>query len=511
MVSSLVLISTVLCVGKVYTASVDSCPMYGCRPSGTFSYTLKMTSNVGMAWPRSFIQGPLTNSLGCAANNVNIVCQAKGLQHEGYTTLNPDTGMASWYGDVLKKPTLPLMDISGDVIGTDGHNLVMFEPDGKIVKPQINLQDKLYPTYSLAVSEETGIIAIVSRQGLLVTYESNGVPHAAIQFRAEEQRTNGTFLPVAPPVVSGHRIYILTEFRPDYDTQEPNILGMQRLFAIDMKNALDGRLEIAWVYNFENLDPVLPLVGENHQEKRGTPEETRVDSTYGPAPQIMVNSNTNMVYVNLPPPEGATNAPHLLWGFKDEVNGTSPNLIFKIPQSLSNFAMFESNSGDTGADKLKRKDNSLKLSKNAGEASIWGVSINKKQILKLSPKDGAVVEQINLDSVLNMTSSTVTSKLIVARSSESSPDILIFGVQASSSNTDNSKNSTNNNSKMATTQNYVVSLIEKTVNWVIKTPNNREVKGQIAGIRRSAVNEADMLVVYTSDSEESEIFGITSY
>lgn len=82
MVSILVLISTVLCVGKVYPVSVDSCPMYGCRPSGTFSYILEMTSNVGMAWPRSFIQGPLTNSLGCAANNVNIVCQAKGLQHE---------------------------------------------------------------------------------------------------------------------------------------------------------------------------------------------------------------------------------------------------------------------------------------------------------------------------------------------------------------------------------------------------------------------------------------------
>lgn len=81
MVSILVLIPIVF-VGKAYPVSVDSCPMYGCRPSGTFSYTLKMTSNVGMAWPRNFIQGPLTNSLGCAANNVNIVCQAKGLQHE---------------------------------------------------------------------------------------------------------------------------------------------------------------------------------------------------------------------------------------------------------------------------------------------------------------------------------------------------------------------------------------------------------------------------------------------
>lgn len=81
MVSILVLISIVF-AGKAYPVSVDSCPMYGCRPFGTFSYTLKMTSNVGMAWPRNFIQGALTNSLGCAANNINIVCQAKGLQHE---------------------------------------------------------------------------------------------------------------------------------------------------------------------------------------------------------------------------------------------------------------------------------------------------------------------------------------------------------------------------------------------------------------------------------------------
>lgn len=88
----------------------------------------------------------------------------------------------------------------------------------------------------------------------------------------------------------------------------------------------------------------------------------------------MINTDTNMVYVNLPPPEGATNAPHLLWGFKDEVNGTSPSLIFKVPQSLSNFSMFESNSAYIGADKLKKIDlnNSFKLSKNAGEASIWG-------------------------------------------------------------------------------------------------------------------------------------------
>lgn len=48
--------------------------------------------------------------------------------------LNLDMGMVFWYGDVLKKFMLFLMDIFGDVIGIDGYNFVMFEFDGKIVK-----------------------------------------------------------------------------------------------------------------------------------------------------------------------------------------------------------------------------------------------------------------------------------------------------------------------------------------------------------------------------------------
>lgn len=49
--------------------------------------------------------------------------------------------------EFINSPTLPIMDIYGDVIGTDGHNLVMFDRNGKIVKPQINLGENLYPTY----------------------------------------------------------------------------------------------------------------------------------------------------------------------------------------------------------------------------------------------------------------------------------------------------------------------------------------------------------------------------
>ena len=291
---------------------------------------------------------------------------------------------------------------------------------------------------------------------------------------------------------------------------KPEILGMQRLFAIDMKNALTERLEIAWVYNFERLVDVQPLVREGHQESASVLEEALQFAGSGGQPQIMVNSNTDMIYVNLPPPEAASNAPHLLWGFKDEPNGTSPNLVFKIPQSLSDFAMFETNNGQSFADTTKRRKNSwnqsFRLSKNTDKASLWGVSTNKKLILKINPDDGTVIEDINLDSLLNMTSSIVTSKLMVARNTENGQDILVFGIQASSSN-DKKKNGNSSDSLSSSTENYVVSLIDKKVNWVIATPNNREVRGQIAGIQTSA-NGSDMLVVFTSDSDESEIFAL---
>ena len=291
---------------------------------------------------------------------------------------------------------------------------------------------------------------------------------------------------------------------------KPEILGMQRLFAIDMRNTLTERLEIAWVYNFENLVDVQPLVREGHQESASVLEEALRFAGSGGQPQIMVNSNTDMIYVNLPPPEAASNAPHLLWGFKDEPNGTSPNVVFKIPQSLSNFAMFETNNGPIFADTTKRRKNgwnqSFRLSKNTDKASLWGVSTNKKLILKINPDDGTVIEDINLDSLLNMTSSIVTSKLMVARNTENGQDILVFGVQASSSN-DEKKNRNSSDSLSSSTENYVVSLIDKKVNWVMATPNNREVRGQIAGIQTSA-NGSDMLVVFTSDSDESEIFAL---
>lgn len=43
----------------------------------------------------------------------------------------------------------------------------------------------------------------------------DGSPHAQIPLPGEVQQVNGTFHPIATPVISGRRAYILTQFIPE--------------------------------------------------------------------------------------------------------------------------------------------------------------------------------------------------------------------------------------------------------------------------------------------------------
>lgn len=57
---------------------VESCPMFGCRPSGTFSYDLDVTKNVSIVWHQPFQQLYLPDELGCIGNAELVVCQGDG-------------------------------------------------------------------------------------------------------------------------------------------------------------------------------------------------------------------------------------------------------------------------------------------------------------------------------------------------------------------------------------------------------------------------------------------------
>ena len=64
-------------VQVTYCAVISSCPAYGCRPSGTFSYLIDIQSKEpAVFWNTTY--GAIPDSLGCVGNLNNIVCPYKG-------------------------------------------------------------------------------------------------------------------------------------------------------------------------------------------------------------------------------------------------------------------------------------------------------------------------------------------------------------------------------------------------------------------------------------------------
>lgn len=63
----------------VASQDLDGCPIYGCRPSGTFSFQLKVPhSNASVHWVSQFFIGPVPKVQGCVSNSEQLICQSNG-------------------------------------------------------------------------------------------------------------------------------------------------------------------------------------------------------------------------------------------------------------------------------------------------------------------------------------------------------------------------------------------------------------------------------------------------
>ena len=69
-------------------------------------------------------------------------------------------------------PALPIMDIKGDVIGSDGKRLACVMLNGDVLKPIINFTYDLNPVYSVMLTDND-IMLIVSQKGMILTYETS--------------------------------------------------------------------------------------------------------------------------------------------------------------------------------------------------------------------------------------------------------------------------------------------------------------------------------------------------
>ncbi|XP_063427534.1 uncharacterized protein LOC134711036 [Mytilus trossulus] len=420
--------------------AISGCPVYGCQPSGTFSFSLELpSSEPKVIWNNTF--GPVWNSLGCVGNCNKIVCLYRGLRIQGYVAIDKSSGKQIWYADALWNLTLPVMDMQGGIIWTDGHTMVKYEANGTQVKPSIPIPPFLYPctTYRKWLR----ILVFASMAGIIFAYDTHGIPVASIPLPGTLDQVNGTFIPVSTPAIVENRVYVLTEFKPRNDTEatcKSGVEGRQGLYAIDVFPRMADRLHISWYFDFELVSKILV------KHKKGVDTLT-----------FDLNQRKQIHERNEKCPR------RTFWAIKDK--GDSSSLTYKRFIPASRMAMYETNGA---IEKRRQKEEkytsnllahiasrSSRLSKTT-EIQVWLLAQKNNLIYKVLPLTGSVETTINLSTLLGG-EAEVTSDIMVSRKGDNEIDSLIFGVTVMGS----------------INHNLVVSLDAKgEIQWKIKTPYN---------------------------------------
>lgn len=463
---------------------IDGCPLFGCRPSGSFSFYLQVPRrNVSLNWVSEFVLDPVPNALGCVADSVNIVCPSNGpfKEDKGYVSLHVENGTIRWRDHVLHYPTLPLLDNYGDVTGSDGVNLVHYDRDGKLY-PIIKCYG-LKPMFSMQLVS-TIYLLLVSEQGGLVVRDTNAIPVAEIFLNATVQRTNGTFLPISQPVVNGNRFYLLTEFVPESDEFDQAVLNLQRLYAIDIHNRPADIMTIAWSFDFEM---------ETAKKKLLSKRSDKIDhilNSIQSKQNLLWDYGTRSVYVSLPPPY-MVNRQSTFWGFRDERN--SSTLTIRSSLDVTHLATFEPDSDTT-------KENDV----HSSISHLW-ISTSEAKLC-LVETDGNISKTIHLNTILGA-DVQITSKMALVRDDDKADDVLLFGAKVTKHRDEFLEviKAFPNISPSDTTLVLAIDTSTATgqVLWMFGVPSGYEVKGQLSGFSGAAYREKDQIIFYAENEDKT--------
>ena len=487
---------------------IEGCPLFGCRPSGSFSMYLDVSrKNTSVAWETNFVLDPVPNALGCVANDVSTICQSNGPFKEdtGYVSLNGLNGRHLWRDKELHFPPLPILDNYGDLTGSDGLKLVHYDENGKLY-PIISC-DGLRPVLSLQLVG-TDFLLLVSEHGEIVVRDTNGVPVGSLFLKAVIQKVNGTFVPISQPVVNGYRFYLLTKFVPETDMADT--LELQRLYAIDVHHSLLNRITIGWHYDFERQtydqnNNIAKYVRKNKFKLLSTSRTQRPRRNKDmPQEQILMWDNSNkLLYINLPnlstAPGIGSDSGNAFLALRDSGNHSS--LAFRLNVDIKHMAKFETN---TDIGHRANKETVL----------LWLISSNGTCFAVES--NGSVTNIINMTEILGI-DILVTSKVVLIRSDDHEPDILVFAFQSTKPSTKFRSVLSQYGMTSVDASNFIVAIntpvnnqkSNDVIQWMVSVPSNMTVKGQITGSRGASTGRQDQIVLYAEDiGKSAKVFAV---
>ncbi|XP_013382757.1 uncharacterized protein LOC106153396 [Lingula anatina] len=538
---------------------IIGCPTYGCTPSGTFSSVLGNfpQGNVTVRWTSQVSQAPLPGSpLGCVGNDVNIVCPAIRLKGTGYVSVNPINGSIQWTDELLRFPPLPIMNIGGDIIACDGNSLVYYFNSGKMNGKAITMEPSERPVYSLTMANNN-LFFIISRQsGRLITYTTDGIPMGSIYINDKINSQTGAFVPIAQPVIAGHRVYILMEFKVNNGGTQPSA-PILRLYAVDLRDIMVQIIKVIWIYNFTsevetprsflgdiggylpNDDPSGPrLMVYRHYVYLVIPAETNdvaSSGTNGVKNRLLVfhdngTSGTlkytqDLDVVRMAAEESLNTAvpkphhPPQNQGQRSQINRASDNLraifgqeVYDIPERFMGLAKPVAR----GPVRLRR-DSTLRFHPSAHQQrikesnpevqAIW-LATRSGGLYRMKYDDGDILTTLQLSKALNVSSFNMTSELMIISSQDGNAQgpVLVFAGIAETA-TSAAKNGDVPSMSIFYNYMYVVD-IKGSVKLALPVPMNGTVQGQIMGIPTDddPSRQSDLLVAYSRVSEGNQLF-----
>lgn len=468
---------------------IEGCPMFGCRPSGSFSFYLQVPrKNVSIRWT-SNIFDPVPTKLGCVANSYSLVCPNNGpfSEDKGYRSIFLSNGSTRWRESELNFPTLPLLDNYGDITGSDGVNLVHLDADGTTY-PVIPCDD-LRPMFNMALVGNSYLL-LVSESGSIVVRETNGVPVGSLTLNATIENKNGSFIPIAQPVINVQRFYVLTKFVP----LPENMLSREyiRLYAFDVSSSITNRIVVAW---HMNLPGALSVHDQNpksftHREKGNRRNSDKLHSIASNGTQALLwNRYNNTVYVITQSQSDVDRK--VLTGIRDI--GASSKIVFQAHIDVLNMAMFVS---DHCEDVFCVSEI---------EPILW-VSTNLNLIHQVSLQ-GKIIRTINISEIFDTTVS-ITTKLTVVRNSDFDNDVLLLGI---------TRDNVLKDSRQDETQAYAIAIdtaakaMKSPILWSIPIPDKLSARGQVSGTIGLDSVDADQIIIYADDTRVSaRVFSISS-
>lgn len=297
---------------------------------------------------------------------------------------------------------------------------------------------------------------------------------------------------------------------------------MQRLYAVDIIPRMVDRLHISWVINFEMEAPT-PRKFNNRGNVVYFDQDIEEDTASQVVPpRVMVNPDTDTVYVSLPAPAGANGVVGTkFWAIKDNQTTSKPEILFKKNYALSSMATYEV--GNNGRQQEDRKgelwkgygpfwNNAVKRESGVdGGPSVWAVDAKKETILEISPSSGNILKSLNVSQLLQA-KAVVTSDLMVTRSDKNDEDHLVF-----TANLVNGPSTAFHSllksfgGDRSDNKNYVIQMKGDVVEWAVPTVEDLPGVGQIAGIKtHDSMDDdlKDLYVVFAGDDKSSVVFGI---